>query len=59
MSPLLRNEKTPSFPLIPTLNGSSLALPRVVAALLENNQKGDRIEIPEALRPYTGFEYLD
>ena len=42
-----------------TLNGSSLALPRVVAALLENNQKGDLIEIPEALRPYTGFDYID
>jgi seryl-tRNA synthetase len=42
-----------------TLNGSSLALPRVVAALLENNQKGDRIEIPEVLRPYTGFDYID
>ena len=42
-----------------TLNGSSLALPRVVAALLENCQKGDRIEIPEALRPYTGFDYID
>ena len=42
-----------------TLNGSSLALPRVVAALLENYQKGDRIEIPEALRPYTGFDYID
>ena len=42
-----------------TLNGSSLALPRVVAALLENNQKGGRIEIPEALRPYTGFDYID
>ena len=42
-----------------TLNGSSLALPRVVAALLENYQKADRIEIPEALRPYTGFDYRD
>ena len=42
-----------------TLNGSSLALPRVVAALLENNQKGDRIEIPEVLRPYKGFDYID
>ena len=42
-----------------TLNGSSLALPRVVAALLENNQKGDRIEIPEALRPYTGFDTIE
>ena len=42
-----------------TLNGSSLALPRVVAALLENNQKDGRINIPEALRPYTGFDYID
>lgn len=42
-----------------TLNGSSLALPRVVAALLENNQKDGRIEIPEALRSYTGFDYID
>ena len=42
-----------------TLNGSSLALPRVVAALLENNQKDGRIEVPEALRPYTGFDYID
>ena len=41
-----------------TLNGSSLALPRVVAALLEDNQKDGRIEIPEALRPYTGFDYI-
>jgi seryl-tRNA synthetase len=31
----------------------------VVAALLENYQKADRIEIPEALRPYTGFDYID
>ncbi len=42
-----------------TLNGSSLALPRVVAALLENNYKDGRIVIPEALRPYTGFDYID
>ena len=42
-----------------TLNGSSLALPRVVAALLENNQKDGKIIIPEALRPYTGFDYID
>lgn len=42
-----------------TLNGSSLALPRVVAAMLEDNQKEDRIEIPEILRPYTGFDYID
>ena len=42
-----------------TLNGSSLALPRVVAALLEDNQKEDRIEIPQVLRPYTGFDFID
>ncbi|MGP1621803.1 MAG: serine--tRNA ligase [Candidatus Cryptobacteroides sp.] len=42
-----------------TLNGSSLALPRVVAALLEDNQKDDKIIIPECLRQYTGFDYID
>lgn len=42
-----------------TLNGSSLALPRVVAAMLEDNQQGDKIVIPEILRPYTGFDYID
>ena len=42
-----------------TLNGSSVALPRVVAALLEDNQKDGYIEIPEVLRPYTGFDRID
>ena len=42
-----------------TLNGSSLALPRVVAALLEDNQTPDGIIIPEVLRPYTGFSRID
>ncbi len=42
-----------------TLNGSSLALPRIVAALLENNQTERGIRIPKALVPYTGFEYID
>ncbi len=42
-----------------TLNGSSLALPRVVAALLEDNQTADGIVIPEILRPYTGFDRID
>ena len=42
-----------------TLNGSSLALPRVVAALLEDNQKDGYIEIPEVLRPYTGFDRIE
>lgn len=42
-----------------TLNGSSLALPRIVAALLENNQTPEGIRIPEVLRPYTGFDVID
>ncbi|MBQ0044016.1 MAG: serine--tRNA ligase [Bacteroidales bacterium] len=42
-----------------SLNGSSLALPRVVATLLENCQKDGKIIIPEALRPYTGFDVID
>ena len=41
-----------------TLNGSALALPRIVAALLENNQTPDGIRIPAALVPYTGFEII-
>ena len=41
-----------------TLNGSSLALPRIVAALLENNQTEEGIRIPEVLIPYTGFEII-
>jgi seryl-tRNA synthetase len=41
-----------------TLNGSALALPRIVAALLENNQTPDGIVIPEVLRPYTGFDKI-
>ncbi|MGL5913751.1 MAG: aminoacyl--tRNA ligase-related protein, partial [Bacteroidales bacterium] len=44
--------------LVHTLNGSSLALPRIVAALLENNQSPKGIRIPKALVPYTGFEYI-
>ncbi len=42
-----------------TLNGSALALPRILAALLENNQTADGIRIPEALRPYCGFDIID
>ncbi len=42
-----------------TLNGSALALPRIVAALLENNQTPEGIRIPKALVPYTGFEIID
>lgn len=42
-----------------TLNGSALALPRIVAALLENNQTPEGIRIPKALVPYCGFEIID
>jgi len=42
-----------------TLNGSALALPRVVAALLENNQSAEGIKIPDALTNYTGFKFID
>jgi seryl-tRNA synthetase len=42
-----------------TLNGSALALPRIVASLLENNQTDKGIRIPKVLVPYTGFEYID
>ena len=45
--------------LVHTLNGSAMALPRIVAALLENNQTPDGIRIPKALVPYTGFEYIN
>ncbi len=41
-----------------TLNGSALALPRIVAALLENNQNENGIRIPAVLVPYTGFDYI-
>ena len=49
------NKKTQ---LAHTLNGSSLALPRIVAALLENNQTEEGIRIPEVLIPYTGFDFI-
>ena len=42
-----------------TLNGSALALPRIVAALLENNQTPQGIVVPECLRKYTGFDIID
>ncbi|CAA9282333.1 MAG: Seryl-tRNA synthetase [uncultured Cytophagales bacterium] len=49
------NKKTS---LLHTLNGSALALPRILAALLENNQSENGIAIPEVLRPYTGFDRI-
>ena len=45
--------------LVHTLNGSALALPRIVAALLENNQTPEGIRIPKVLVPYTGFDMID
>ncbi len=42
-----------------TLNGSALALPRIMAALLENNQTSEGIVVPECLRRYTGFDIID
>ncbi|MDE5438199.1 serine--tRNA ligase [Elizabethkingia meningoseptica] len=44
--------------LVHTLNGSAMALPRIMAAILENNQTADGIAIPEVLRPYTGFDKI-
>lgn len=45
--------------LVHTLNGSALALPRIVAAILENNQAENGIKVPEVLVPYTGFDIID
>ena len=54
-----RRADTKKTELCHTLNGSALALPRIVAALLENNQTENGIKIPAALVPYTGFEIID
>lgn len=51
-------DKTGTIRLVHTLNGSALALPRIVAALLENNQTPEGIRIPKALQKYTGFEII-
>jgi len=45
--------------LVHTLNGSALALPRIVAAILENNQTESGILVPEVLKPYTGFDKIN
>ncbi|TAG52282.1 MAG: serine--tRNA ligase [Cytophagales bacterium] len=45
--------------LVHTLNGSAMALPRIVAALLENNQTPEGIKLPKALVSYTGFEFIN
>jgi len=53
-----RNEQNKTQ-LLHTLNGSALALPRILAALLENNQTPEGIRIPKVLVPYTGFEMIE
>jgi len=53
-----RDEQTKKPVLAHTLNGSSLALPRIVAALLENNQTTEGIKIPVSLQPYSGFNMI-
>lgn len=54
-----RDEGDKKTKLCHTLNGSGLALPRIVASILENYQKGDKIEIPEVLRQYTHFDSIE
>jgi seryl-tRNA synthetase len=54
-----REEGSKKPQLAHTLNGSSLALPRIVAALLENNQTSQGIRMPKALVPYTGFSIIE
>ena len=54
-----RHAEDKKIELCHTLNGSALALPRIVAALLENNQTPDGIRVPKALVPYCGFEIID
>ena len=54
-----RRSSDKKIELCHTLNGSALALPRIVASLMENNQTPEGIRVPKALVPYCGFEYLD
>ncbi len=54
-----RDELTKKPQVAHTLNGSALALPRIVAALLENNQTPEGIRMPKALVPFTGFELIN
>jgi seryl-tRNA synthetase len=54
-----RDEVTKKPVIAHTLNGSALALPRILAALLENNQTPEGIRIPKVLVPYCGFELID
>ena len=54
-----RRAEDKKIELCHTLNGSALALPRIVAAILENNQTPEGIRVPKVLVPYCGFEMLD
>jgi len=54
-----RRDDDKKIELCHTLNGSALALPRIVAAIIENNQTPDGIVVPKCLVPYCGFEMLD
>ena len=54
-----RDEATKKPVIAHTLNGSALALPRILAALLENNQTPEGIRVPKVLVPYCGFEMID
>ncbi len=55
----LRYKKDGQSTLLHTLNGSALALPRIVAAILENNQSDKGIAVPKVLQSYTGFDLID
>ena len=54
-----REKGSKQIRLVHTLNGSALALPRIVAAILENNQSEKGIRVPEVLVPYTGFDIIN
>jgi seryl-tRNA synthetase len=54
-----RDKATKKTIVAHTLNGSALALPRIVAAILENNQTPEGIRIPDVLQPFTGFNLIN
>ena len=54
-----RRTEDKKIELCHTLNGSALALPRIVATIIENNQTEEGIRVPKVLVPYCGFEMLD
>ncbi|MGK0138624.1 MAG: seryl-tRNA synthetase [Algoriphagus sp.] len=56
---MLRHKVDGKTELLHTLNGSALALPRILASLLENNQTREGIKIPKALQPYCGFDLIN